>query len=133
MANRLANALRAVYGQLYGAILQFQIGTEYVAPFGVHLKGQRVIQLTIVLLVIVCATGVLILPQVDLPDFTLNSDRSYVIALAHVSTSLSSTTVYVQGIVLNLGVAPRPLVIDARSPHSPGPSLSLLLSCALRC
>jgi hypothetical protein len=133
MANPLANAPRAVYGQLYGAILQFQIGTEYVAPFGVHLKGQRVIQLTIVLLVIVCATGVLILPQVDLPDFTLNSDRSYVIALAHVSTSLSSTTVYVHGTVLNLRIASLPLVIDARSPRSPEPSLSLLLSGALRC
>ena len=94
---------------------------------------QRAIQLTIVLLVIVCAAGVLILPQVDLPDFTLNSDRSYVIALAHVATSLSSTTVYIEGIVLDVRVPSLPFVVDARSPHSPEPSLSLLLSGALRC
>jgi hypothetical protein len=97
------------------------------------LKAQRAIQLTIVLLVIVCAAGVLILPQVDLPDFTLNSDRSYVIALAHVSTSLSSTTVYMEGIVLDVRVPSFSLVLASMSPHLGEAKLTLLLSDALRC
>jgi hypothetical protein len=44
------------------------------------------------MMLIVCVAGVLILPQVDLPDFTMTSAQSPVTCLAHGSGSCWSDT-----------------------------------------
>jgi hypothetical protein len=62
-----------------------------VSRRGEDVSRNRAYAYTLVIMaVIVCVTGILILPQVDLPDFTMNSAQSYVTCVAHASASCLS-------------------------------------------
>jgi hypothetical protein len=50
----------------------------------------RILLLTIVVATMVCVLGVLILPQVDLPDFVLNGSKVPTITAVHTNPASSS-------------------------------------------
>ena len=54
-------------------------------------KRSRVALLIIIVAALVCVAGVLILPQVDLPDFVLNGSKAPTITAVHGKPSSSSS------------------------------------------
>jgi hypothetical protein len=50
----------------------------------------RIAFLIIIVVTLVCVAGVLILPQVDLPNFLVNGSKSPTITVIHAATHLSS-------------------------------------------
>jgi len=56
----------------------------------VDVKRARIALLVIIVATIVCVAGVLILPQVDLPDFVLNGTKLPTVNIIHAKRALAS-------------------------------------------
>jgi len=56
----------------------------------VDVKASRIALLIFIAATVICVAGVLILPQVDLPDFVLNGSKAPTIAAAHGKPASSS-------------------------------------------
>jgi len=85
----------------------------------VDIKGSRIALLIIIVATRVCVAGVLILPQVDLPDFVLNGSKAPTITAVHGKLSLSSSGVGYLDILNSVLVTRRfhqsgPIVGDVR-------------------
>jgi hypothetical protein len=85
----------------------------------VDIKGSRIALLIIIVATLVCVAGVLILPQVDLPDFVLNGSKAPTITAVHGKLSLSSSGVGYLDILNSVLVTRRfhqsgPIVGDVR-------------------
>lgn len=70
-----------------------EIKFEPAVSFGDAVSRNRFrVYTLIVMALIVCIAGISILPQVDLPDFTMTSAQSSMSCLVHVSASCLSAT-----------------------------------------
>jgi hypothetical protein len=89
----------------------------------------------IVGLVAVCVLGVLILPQVDLPDFVLNSAGSVIMCLEHVNNVAAFTSAGTVSILSGYSLLPQ--AFNILQPESilghVNVSLELKKTSALRC
>jgi hypothetical protein len=57
----------------------------------VDVKASRIALLIVIAATVACVAGVLILPQVDLPDFVLNGSKAPTIIVVHGKPTSSST------------------------------------------
>jgi hypothetical protein len=57
----------------------------------VDVKASRIVLLIVIAATVICVAGVLILPQVDLPEFVLNGSKALTITTVHGKPTSSST------------------------------------------
>ena len=113
------------HGSRYNAHIQLR-EEDKVAP-----KRSRV-ALVVILATIVCVAGVLILPQVDLPDFMINGSKSFTTAVAHAKLASSASVFDLPG-SLNSLVRSRRFCLFGSLTGFTDVNLSLNTRCPLRC
>ena len=79
------------------------VGIQFIVQFthqllsdqpegAVDVKASRIATLIIIAAIAICVAGVLILPQVDLPDFVLNGSKAHTITAVHGKPTSSSNS-----------------------------------------
>jgi hypothetical protein len=96
----------------------------------VDVKASRIATLIIIAAIAICVAGVLILPQVDLPDFVLNGSKAHTITAVHGKPTSSSNSFSHVGILNPILTASRlyksgPTIGDAGAFAGPDTFLSL--------